>query len=451
MDQAFQHILGLALIAFLVFLNGFFVAAEFAIVKVRSTQLEPLIAKGHRRARIARRLTENLDAALSATQLGITLASLGLGWVGEPIFARMLHQPLEWLNVRDPETQHTISFLVGFSAITFLHIVLGELAPKSLAIQKPVPVTTWVAQPLEWFYKLSYPAIWALNKTAMWMLLRAGIQPASESELVHSQEELRLLFNAAQEHSGGTALGRTVVLNALDLSRRQAREVMRPRAEIAVLDTEASMEECLDLAERTRFSRLPLCEGGDVDKTIGVVHFKDLMAMRNLARRGADLRQVARKIVYVPPSCRLERLLQLLLERKLHLSIVVDEYGGTLGLVTLENILEELVGQIQDEFDQEKPLVEKVRDQEEWRIDGTLPLHELGELVGEKLEEEEEIATTSGFVTHRLGGFPKRGDVLKLGQFTLQVDEMSGPKVARLTLRKIAAPMGQPEDHSSAI
>lgn len=451
MDGALQNILGLALIAFLVFLNGFFVAAEFAIVKVRSTQLEPLINKGNRRARIARRLLDNLDAALSATQLGITLASLGLGWVGEPIFARMLHPVLEWINIRDPETQHTVSFIVGFSVITFLHIVMGELAPKSLAIQKPVPVTTWVAQPLEWFYKISYPAIWALNHTAMWLLLRVGIKPASEAELVHSQEELRLLFNASQEHAGGTALGRTVVLNALDLSRRQAREVMRPRGEITVLDTEATMEECLELAERTRFSRLPLCRDGDLDKTLGVVLFKDLVAMRNTAKRGADLLTVVRKIVYVPPSCRLERLLQLLLERKLHLSIVVDEYGGTLGLVTLENILEELVGQIQDEFDQEKPLVEKLRDKDEWKIDGTLPLHELAALIGETFEEEEELATTSGFVTHRLGGFPKRGDVLELGSFRLHVEEMSGPKVGRLTLRKIPMPVAPPEDESSLV
>lgn len=451
MEHALEYILGLALIAFLVFLNGFFVAAEFAIVKVRSTQLEPMIAKGHRRAKIAGRLLGNLDAALSATQLGITLASLGLGWVGEPVFARMLHPILDWMNVRDPETQHTVSFIIGFTAITFLHIVLGELAPKSMAIQKPVPVTTWVAQPLEWFYKISYPAIWALNHAAMFLLRRVGIQPASESELVHSQEELRLLFTAAQEHSGGTALGRAVVLNALNLSRREAREVMRPRGEITVLDTEAPMAECLEIVERTRYSRFPLCEGGDLDKTIGVVHMKDLYALRHTALKGSDLRSVARKIVYVPPSCRLERLLQLLLERKLHFSIVVDEFGGTLGLVTLENILEELVGQIQDEFDQEKPLIEKVRDQDAWLIDGTLPLHELAELIGEELAEEEELATTSGFVTHRLGGFPKRGDVLELGQYRLHVEEMSGPKVSRLILRKLPPPAVPPEDESSAV
>jgi CBS domain containing-hemolysin-like protein len=241
------------------------------------------------------------------------------------------------------------------------------------------------------------------------------------------------MFTATQEQAGGTSLGRDVVLNALDLSRREARDVMRPRGEIVSFDTTATIAECLDIAEKTRYSRFPLCEEGNIDKTLGVVHFKDLFAMRLKATKGADLRTVARKIVYVPPSCRLERLLQLLLERKLHFSIVVDEYGGTLGILTLENILEELVGQIQDEFDQEKPLVEKLG--EGWKIDGTLPLHDLSDLVGENLQEEDEdIATTSGFVTHRLGGFPKEGDTLDIGAFRLRVDAMDGPKVAGLTL-----------------
>jgi CBS domain containing-hemolysin-like protein len=276
-----------------------------------------------------------------------------------------------------------------------------------------------------------------LNHSSNWLLRRIGIESASEADMLHSREELRLLFAAAQERSGGTNIGRDVVLNALDLSRRETRDVMRPRGDVVGLNTEASIAECLDIAEKTRYSRFPLCVDGDVDKTLGVVHIKDLYAMRLRARRGGDLAPLARKIIYVPPSCRLERLLQLLLERKLHLSIVVDEYGGTLGLVTLENVLEELVGQIQDEFDQEKPLIEKAG--EEWKIDGTLPLHELQELIGTSLEDEqsEDISTTSGLVTQRLGGFPKAGDTLTFGTFKLTVDQMDGPKVARLTLRRI--------------
>ncbi len=224
------------------------------------------------------------------------------------------------------------------------------------------------------------------------------------------------------------------MLNALDLRHRVAREVMRPRQEIVLLDTEASIAECLDVAEKTRYSRFPLCEGGDLDKTLGVVHIKDLYAMRIKARSGADLLPAARKLIYVPETARLEKLLQLFLERKLHLAIVVDEYGGTLGMVTLENILEELVGQIQDEFDQEKPLLLQ-RDENTWEVDGALPLHDLEELVGQNLSEEG-ITTTSGWVTQRLGGFPKRGDALKLGFFELRVESMEGPRVAQLKLTR---------------
>ena len=203
------------------------------------------------------------------------------------------------------------------------------------------------------------------------------------------------------------------------------------------LDTEASMAECLGIAEQSRFSRFPLCEAGNLDQTLGVLHIKDLYAMRFKAKRGADLLPALRKLIYVPETARLEKLLQLFLERKLHFAIVVDEYGGTLGMVTLENILEELVGQIQDEFDQEKPLVIR-RDEQTWELLGNLPLHELSELAGEPLAGEG-VSTTSGWVTQRLGGFPKEDDVLRLRNFELRVEEMDGPRVARLRLSRLAA------------
>ncbi|MCL4788774.1 MAG: hemolysin family protein, partial [Verrucomicrobia bacterium] len=407
MDWNAISLVGLKLLAvvFLVLLNGFFVAAEFALVKVRDTQLVTLAQNGNRKARVARRILANLDAALSATQLGITLASLGLGWIGEPVFASLLEPVMRALQIESPRLQHSIAFAVGFSVITFLHIVAGELAPKSLAIRKPLPTSLWVAAPLDWFYKLSFPAIWLLNHAANWLLRRFGIEPISELELVHSEEELRLIIGAAQKQTAPVPVGRNLVLNALDLRHRIVREVMRPRQEMTVLDTEASIAACLDIADKTRYSRFPLCEGGDLDKTLGVVHIKDLYAMRLKARQGADLLPAARGLIYVPETAHLEKLLQLFLERKLHLAIVVDEYGGTLGMVTLENILEELVGQIQDEFDQEKPLLVRLNETT-WDVAGALPLHELEEVVAAPLREEN-ITTTSGWVTHRLGGFAK--------------------------------------------
>ncbi len=436
-EEIFSILLKVLAVLVLVGLNGFFVAAEFALVKVRDTQLQPLIAQGNRRARMAQHILHNLDAYLSAAQLGITLASLALGWIGEPIFEALLHPVFGWLGWTGDDwlrVRSGIAFAVGFSVITFLHIVVGEQAPKSFAIKKPLPMALWAAYPLRWFYVIAYPFIWVLNHSALWLLGQVGIAVASEHDGAHSEEELRLMFDANQRHAGGSKLGREIVLNALDLRHRVAREVLRPRAEISVLDTRASIAECLELAEKTRYSRFPLCEDGDLDRTLGVVHIKDLFAMRLKAQSGADLVAVARKLVFVPPMARLEGLLQLFLDRKLHMGLVVDEYGGTVGLVTLENIIEEVVGQIQDEFDQEKPLLQKTGENV-WDVDGALPLHELEELVGEELAEEA-ITTTSGFVTRRLGGFAKEGDVVELVAFTLRVEALDGMRVARLRLER---------------
>jgi CBS domain containing-hemolysin-like protein len=370
---------------------------------------------------------------LSAAQLGITLASLALGWVGEPIFSSLLAPLMDWLQITSPDVRHTISFLVGFTVITFLHITAGEQAPKWLAIQKPLPMSLWVATPLRWFSAAMSPFIWVLNTSSLWLLRRCGIEPAGEGEMAHSEEELRLLLAGAAGRDSHT-LGHAVVLNAFDLRRRVVRDVMRPRQEIVSLSTESTIAACLDVAEKTRFSRFPLCEEGEIDRALGVVHFKDLYALRIKARTGHDLAPVARKIVYVPENARLEKLLQLFLDRRLHFALVVDEYGVTVGLVTLENILEELVGQIQDEFDQETPLTIRLGEND-WEIQGTLPLHELGDLVGQPIVAEG-VTTTSGWITHRLGGFPKAGDVIPFGGCEFKVLEMDDTRVARLHLRR---------------
>lgn len=418
----------------LVVLNGFFVAAELALVRIRDTQLEALAAKGNRRAKVARNVVANINAYIGATQFGITLASMGLGVVVEPVFHRLLHPLFSLMNVSSPHTQRTVSILVGFLVNSYLLIVAGELAPKAMAIRKTLETALFVASPLRWFYRISYPFIWVLNHSAQWLLRQLGIETGSETERAHSEEELRLLLSSAQKISGTTGPGRRVALNALDLRRRMARDVMRPRQEIVSFDTDAAIGDCVEIAERTRYSRFPLCEGSDLDKTLGVVHIKDLYAMRNRAQTGRDLLPVARKLIYAPETARLEKLLQMFLERRLHVAIVVDEYGGTVGMVTLENVLEELVGQIQDEFDQENPLLVR-RNETTWEVAGALPLHELDEIVGEPLQEEG-ITTVSGWVTYRLGGFPKVGDVLTVGGCELRVEELEGTRVKKLKITK---------------
>ena len=435
-DALASNALHLLSILGIVLVNGFFVAAEFAFVKLRDTQLDALIVAGNRRARLARHILRHLTSYLSATQLGITMASLGLGWLAEPVFLSLLAPALHWLGFASPQLQKSAAFAIGFSVATFLQIVLGELGPKWFALQRALPTALSVAAPLHWFYRASYPFNWLLNRSAQGLLRRAGIESSGSPLLIHSEEELRLMLN--QSRAGSTRLGHEIILNALDLSHRIVRNVMRPRMEIAAFNTEASLSECLELAEKSRYSRFPLCEEGDLDKTLGVVHIKDLFALRGQVARGKDLAAVARKLIYVPETTRLEKLLQLFLERKLHFAIVVDEYGGTVGMVTLENVLEELVGQIQDEFDQEKPLLLR-RGQDQWEIAGALPLHELAELTGENLSGDD-VATTSGWVTQRLGGFPKSGDALTLGPYELRVDRTDGMRVARLTLKRQPEP-----------
>lgn len=418
----------------LVVLNGFFVAAELALVRIRDTQLEALAAKGNRRAKIARGIIENVNAYMGATQFGITLASMGLGVVIEPVFHRLLEPLYSLMRISSPETQRTIAIVVGFLVNSYLLIVAGELAPKAMAIRKTLETALFVASPLRWFYRLSYPFIWLLNYSAQWLVRQFGIADGSEAGRAHSEEELRLLLSSAQKISGTTGPGRRVALNALDLRRRMARDVMRPRQEIVAFDTEAGIAECVEIAEKTRYSRFPLCRDGDLDRTLGVVHIKDLYAVRHRVQTGGELLRFARKLIYVPETAHLEKLLQMFLERKLHLAIVVDEYGGTVGMVTIENILEELVGQIQDEFDQENPLLVR-KNETTWEAAGALPLHELDEVLGEPLREEG-VTTVSGWVTHRLGGFPKAGDVLVVGASELRVEEMDGPRVAKLRITK---------------
>ena len=436
MDWHHLSFLALKIFAVLVLvgLNGFFVATEFALVKVRLTQLEPLVVRGQRRARMARHIVTNLDAYLSAAQLGITVASLLLGWIGEPIFEDLLQPVFRALAVESLAVRKSIAFAVGISVITFLHIVVGEQAPKSFGIRQSLSTALWVAYPMRVFYFLAFPFIWLLNESSLGLLRLLGLQPTTEHEGASSEEELRVLVATAQKHFGASSFSRDLVQNALELRHRVARDVMRPRQEIATFDTHATLAKCLDLAENTRYSRFPISEDGNLDRTLGVVHIKELFAMRHTAHTVADLLPTARKLIYVPETARLEKLLQLFLERKLHLAIVVDEYGSTVGLVTLENVIEELVGQIQDEFDQEKPLLTRSSEMT-WEVAGALPLHELEELVGLALPAEG-ITTTSGWVTHKLGGFPKVGDVVKIGTCELRVDETDGTRVARLRVTK---------------
>jgi CBS domain containing-hemolysin-like protein len=430
MNAAIAIVLKIIAVLLLVLANAFFVATEFAFVRIRETQLDTLI-KTRRRAKLARHIVQNLNSYLSATQLGVTMASLGLGYLGEPVFRELLQPLLAMLGVMSDTWQRSISFAVGFSVLTFLNIVVGELAPKWLTIQRPLPIALWSALPLHCFYLAFYPFNRLLNIAARLLLRQIGIEPDAAAEQAHSEEEVRLVLATAH---GTATRGRTIALSALDLRNRAVREIMRPRQEIAVLDAEATLVDCVAFVEKTRYSRYPICDDSDPDKMRGVINIKDLYAQRDKAKTATDLVPYARKPIYIPETALLEKTLQLFLERKMHFAVVVDEYGGTLGIVTLENVLETLVGQIQDEFDQEKS--ELVRMGENvWEIAGALALPDLEKIIG-AVEHGEGVATASGWITEKLGGFPKNGDTLLFGHFELRVEEMDGTRVGRLKITK---------------
>jgi len=431
-DAAMLMVLKLLAVLGLVLLNGFFVAAELALVRIRDTQLASLAGRGNRRARRARHIVAHIDTYIGATQFGITLASLGLGVAVEPVFNDLLSPVFNMADISSERMRHNIALGVGFFVNCYLLIVAGELVPKAVAIRRTLSTALWTAAPLVWFYRISFPFIWLLHRSSQWILRRLGIA-ADDLRGGHSEEELRLVLATAQS---GTAGGRGIVLNALDLRHRTAREVMRPRHEIIVFDSAATISECVALAEKTRYSRFPICENGDLEKTLGVIHIKDLYSVlrEGKAKTGMDLVFLARKLIYVPETAQLEKLLQLFLERKSHFAMVVDEYGGTLGIVTLENVLEALVGQIQDEFDTEKSELVGIGDNV-WEATGTLPLHELEKIVG-RTDHSEGVATVNGWVTEVLGGFPKVGDTLTVGHCELRVEEMDGTRVSRLRITR---------------
>ena len=423
-------------IGFLVLLNAFFVAAEFAIVKIRSTQLEPLIEEGNVRAKISGVIIANLDAYLSACQLGITLASLGLGWLGEPFLARMITPAFHLLGIQNPAWIHPISFGLAFSLITIAHIVMGELVPKSLTIRKPLTTTLWIATPLQLFYTTFHPAISLLNNFANSILVRCfRVQPASEQEIGHSEEELRVILTESEQADEVSPMGKEILINALDLRRLVVRDITTPRGEVVSLDLEHSFDENLKIAQDSRHTRFPLCQG-HLDNAIGLVHIKDLLMLTRM--KAPDLASIKRDILAVPEMMPLEKLLKLFLNKHAHLALVVDEYGGTVGIVTLDNVLEELVGSIQDEFDVENAEFRKISE-DEFIVEGTFGLYELSDAAGLELESPD-VSTIGGYVTHLLGRLPQQGEKVRIDGYEVTITKSDGRRVEQLHFKRKHGP-----------
>ncbi|MEA3211974.1 MAG: magnesium and cobalt exporter, family [Chthoniobacter sp.] len=420
----------------LVLLNGFFVAAEFALVKVRGSQLDPLIEEGDGRAKLARHITSHLDSYLSATQFGVTLASLALGWIGEPFISHLL-QPLFFLfGVTSHGVISGVSVTLGFITITFLHIIIGELAPKYLSIRDPLGMALILVRPLNLFYVIFQPAIWLLSKASNLILRRMlRIEPVGDSELAHSEEELRVILSESHGSENVTQLGKEILINALDMRKRVVRDITTPRGEVVFLNTENTLEENLEVAVESRHTRFPLCEG-HLDNTIGLVHMKDVLQL--LRQPKPELAKIRRELFPVPEMMSLEKLLTFFLSKHAHLALVVDEYGGTVGIVTLDNVLEELVGEIHDEFDAENLEFRRVN-ADEFTVEGSLGLYELHDLAGIELESAD-VSTIGGYVTHLLGHLPKQGEHVRIEDFDVTITQTDGRRVGLLNFKRMVEP-----------
>lgn len=425
-------ILQTLLVAFLIAMNGFFVAAEFCCVKMRPSRLETLIQEGNSRAKYAKKLIDELDEALSVTQLGITLASLGLGWVGEPFVAELIAPVIHSLGFGET-LGHTISFALAFSLITALHIILGELTPKSMAIASAETILLHIALPMLIFWKIMYPFVWLLNTTASFVSRHLGLTQVGEGEVAHNPEEIRLLMKESRKQGLVDDTEVDFVDNVFDFTERNVREIMVPRPDMVCLYLNKTYEENLETILEEEMTRYPLCNE-DKDHIVGFVHIKDLTNLLIQGKRIPSLKKLARKVFFVPESMDVSVLLETMQKNRSQLAIVVDEYGGTAGMVTIEDIVEELVGEIQDEFDEEeRPDAEKRADNL-YSIDAKMLLEELEDEFGITIDDED-VDTVGGWLNDKLGGEPRVGQSAACEGNTFYVEEVEGVRITRVLIR----------------
>jgi len=417
----------------LVALNAFFVLSEFALVKVRRTRLQELADNGHRNAEVALDVTADIDRYLSATQLGITMASLGLGWLGEPAIARLI-SPV-FINVAgwSPVYTHTIAGIIAFALITLLHIVLGELVPKSIAIQKAEQTALFTAGPLKLFFRVFYPIIWLFNELSRLILGTFNIKPANEADLAHTEEELRMLVSASQEHGFLDMVEGNLLNKVFTFSDRVAREIMVPRQDIITLYTDDTYEDVLNMVRQHGHTRYPLCET-DKDHVIGLIHVRDIFKLSGNPP-GKRITEIKRDILIVPEGMLISDLLQKMRQSRTHMAIVADEFGGTAGLVTMEDILEELVGEIHDEFDVAPPEI-TIIEEGEYEVSGRVLLEELEELLDIDFGENDEVDTIGGLMFTILGRRPEVGDHIELGCYRFEISEVEGMRILKVKVHE---------------
>lgn len=422
------------LVFFLIALSAFFVASEFAIIRVRSSRIDQLIEEGNRSALAVKKIITNLDEYLSACQLGITIASLVLGWIGESVVSKLLHPLFDLLHI-PVSISNVISLALSFAAITFIHVVVGELAPKTLAIQKAEMLSLLHAKPLIFFYRLMFPFIWILNSSARLVTKVFGLKPASENDIAHSEEELRIILSESLKSGEINQSEFKYVNNIFDFDNRIAKEIMVPRTEIISLSKEDDLKTFLDIAKEERFTRYPIIDG-DKDHIIGIVNVKEVLTdmIHDKEMETLSLEDYIRPIIRVIDSIPIHDLLVMMQKERIHMAVLIDEYGGTSGLVTVEDILEEIVGEIRDEFDMDEvPLIRKVKDNH-FIIDSKVLLSEVNDLLGIDIQDED-IDTLGGWILTE-NYEAKQGDIIEFEGFEFIIKEIEDLHVKYIEVKK---------------
>lgn len=425
-----ESILMLMVAFLLVLLNAFFVLSEFALVKVRKTRLEELVKIGNSNAKLALEMSQRLDTYLSATQLGITLSSLALGWVGEPTIARLLATLFQSINLEDNSLFiHSMSVVVAFLSITFLHVVLGEIVPKSLAIAKSEKATLFIARPLHVFWVAFYPVVRLFDVIAYFFLRKMGVNP-KEHEGTHSEEELKIIVGESLREGIIDSVEGEIIKNAVDFSDTSAKEIMTPRKDMVCLDEENSYEENIDIVLKSRFTRYPYCKGSK-DNIIGMVHIRDLLSRSLFTPKMHDFKQIVRKMIIVPESASISQILIKMKKEQIHTALVIDEYGGTAGLLTMEDIIEEIMGEISDEYDLKQEGVNKL-EEGVFELGGMLDLESVEEVLHIQFDKECEQVTLGGYVFSLLERMPMEGDTIISHGYAFEVLSVDGARIKRL-------------------
>ena len=421
----------------LVFLNGFFVAAEFAIVKIRASQLEQKAQDGNAMAILSKKIVANLDGYLAATQFGITLASLGLGWIGEPVVSKILIGGMEFVGLSlDPELAHQIALPAAFAIITVLHIVFGELAPKSIAIQRAEATTLFLSYPLHGFYLVFRPVVWLLNGIANFILKGIGITPTHGSE-VHSSDELRYLVQQQKESGMIEAADYDLIKNAFNFSERIAKQVMIPRPQIVGVDINDFNEAKLEKIIEEGYSRIPVYED-TLDQIIGVLHLKDLLLRM---RKGQEivLSEMVRPVSTVHESKPIGALLRDFQVNHQQMAVIIDEYGGVDGIVTMEDILEELVGEIQDEYDNEVPIVKNESDNT-YTVLGSASISDINDKLPHDISKESDYETLAGYLIWKFGRIPAVGEKLKTKRYEYTILKKQRSTITQVKITALDGP-----------